>query len=63
MAAKEKKTVKSEKKNQGTLLSGFSLDKFIPVKFQTLFLLLIILRNLPFILFTALFWRKNISIR
>ncbi len=49
MAAKEKKVIKTEKKSKETFLSGFSLDKFIPVKFQTLSLLLIIL--LIFILF------------
>ena len=49
MAAKEKKIIRTEKKSKETFLSGFSLDKFIPVKFQTLSLLLIIL--LIFILF------------
>ncbi len=49
MAAKEKKIVKKEKKSQNTFLSGFSLDKFIPIKFQNLFLLLVIL--LIFLLF------------
>jgi hypothetical protein len=49
MAAKEKKVIRTEKKSKETFLSGFSLDKFIPVKFQTLSLLLIIL--LIFILF------------
>ena len=49
MTAKEKKTVKTEKKSKETFLSGFSFDKIVPVKFQTLFLLLIIL--LIFLLF------------
>ena len=49
MAAKEKKVIRTEKKSKETFLSGFFLDKFIPVKFQTLSLLLIIL--LIFILF------------
>lgn len=49
MAAKEKKITRIEKKTKETFLSGFSLDKFIPVKFQTLALLLIIL--LIFLLF------------
>ena len=43
MAAKEKKVIRTEKKSKETFLSSFSLDKFIPVKFQTLSLLLIIL--------------------
>ena len=43
MAAKEKKTAKTNKKSNDTFLSNFSLDKIIPNKFQTLFLLLIIL--------------------
>lgn len=49
MAAKEKKVIRTEKKSKETFLSGFSLDKFIPVKFQTLSLLLTIL--LIFLLF------------
>ena len=49
MAAKEKKIVKAPKKSKETFLSGFSLDKIIPVKFQTLSLLLVIL--LIFLLF------------
>ena len=49
MAAKEKKVIRTEKKSKETFLSSFSLDKFIPVKFQTLSLLLIIL--LIFLLF------------
>ncbi len=47
--AKEKKTIKSVKKNQETFLNSFSLDKIIPAKFQTLALLLLIL--LVFLLF------------
>lgn len=43
MAAKVKKVIRTEKKSKETFLSGFSLDKIIPNKFQTLFLLLIIL--------------------
>lgn len=43
MAAKEKKTAKTNKKSNDTFLSNFSLDKIIPNKFQTLLLLLIIL--------------------
>jgi hypothetical protein len=43
MAAKEKKVIKTEKKSKETFLSGFSLDKIIPNKFQTFLLLLIIL--------------------
>lgn len=49
MAAKEKKIVKSEKKNQQTFFNSFSLDKIIPPKFQTLSFLLLIL--LMFLLF------------
>ncbi|HCY74987.1 MAG TPA: hypothetical protein DHV28_03630 [Ignavibacteriales bacterium] len=49
MAAKEKKTVKTIKKSKETFLSGFSFDKIIPDKFQTLFLLLVIF--LIFLLF------------
>ena len=49
MAAKEKKTVKTIKKSKETFLSGFSFDKIIPAKFQTLFLLLVIF--LIFLLF------------
>lgn len=47
--AKEKKTIKSVKKNQETFLNSFSLDKIIPANFQTLALLLLIL--LVFLLF------------
>ncbi len=47
--AKEKKTIKSVKKNQETFFNSFSLDKIIPAKFQTLSLLLLIL--LVFLLF------------
>jgi len=49
MAAKEKKVVKTKKESKETFFNRFSLDKFVPVKFQTLFLLLIIL--LVFLLF------------
>ncbi len=49
MAAKEKKTVKTINKSKETFLSGFSFDKIIPDKFQTLFLLLVIF--LIFLLF------------
>ena len=49
MAAKEKKISRTEKKSKETFLSGFSLDKIIPEKYQTLSLLLIIL--LIFLLF------------
>lgn len=49
MAAKEKKVIRTEKKTKETFLSGFSLDKFIPVKFQTLALLIVTL--LIFLLF------------
>lgn len=43
MAAKSKRNIRPEKKNEKTFFNSFSLDKYIPVKFQTLFLLLIIL--------------------
>jgi len=43
MATKEKKVTRTEKRTKETFLSGFSLDKIIPVKFQTLAGLLIIL--------------------
>jgi len=43
MATKEKKVIRTEKKSKETFLSSFSLDKFIPAKYQTLSLLLIIL--------------------
>lgn len=48
MATKDKKIVKAEKKTD-SFLADFSLDKFIPVKYQPLFLLILIL--LIFILF------------
>ncbi len=43
MATKDKKITKSEKKTKETFFSGFSIDKYIPTKFQTLFFLIIIL--------------------
>ncbi|MFZ2322429.1 MAG: YfhO family protein [Ignavibacteriaceae bacterium] len=43
MAAKEKKVIRTEKKKPETFFNSFSLDKIIPVKFQTLSLLVIIL--------------------
>lgn len=43
MAAKEKKIVKTEKKNQENFFNTFSLDKIVPTKFQTLFILVFIL--------------------
>jgi hypothetical protein len=43
MAAKEKKISRTEKKSKETFLFRFSLDKIIPIKFQTLSLLLLIL--------------------
>lgn len=49
MAAKEKKSVRIEKKNKESFLNSFTLDKYIPQKFQTLVLLLIVL--LIFLLF------------
>src|SRR5574338_196040 len=49
MTKKKKKTVKTIKKSNETLLSSFSLDKIIPAKFQTVSLLLVIL--LIFLLF------------
>ena len=49
MAAKEKKISRIEKKSKETFLTRFSLDKIIPVKYQTLSLLLLIL--LIFLLF------------
>lgn len=49
MAAKEKKVIRTEKKTKETFHSAFSLDKFIPVKFQTLALLIVTL--LLFLLF------------
>lgn len=49
MAAKEKKNLKSEKKFKETFLNSFSLDNYIPQKFQTLVLLLTVL--VIFILF------------
>jgi len=49
MTAKSKKNIRAEKKSKETFLNSFSLDKYIPVKYQTLFLLLIIL--LIFIIF------------
>ena len=49
MAAKEKKVIRTEKKTKETFHSAFSLDKFIPVKFQTLALLIVTL--LIFLLF------------
>ena len=49
MAAKEKKNIRMEKKSKETFLSGFSLDKIIPIKYQTFSLLLVIL--LIFLLF------------
>ena len=49
MAAKPKRSTRAEKKNEKTFFNSFSLDKYIPVKYQTLFLLLVIL--LIFIIF------------
>lgn len=49
MASKEKKVIRTDKKTKETFLNRFSLDKFIPVKFQTLALLLIVL--LVFLIF------------
>lgn len=43
MAAKPKRSPRAEKKNEKTFFNSFSLDKYIPIKYQTLFLLLIIL--------------------
>lgn len=43
MPLKEKKTVRTIKKSKETLLSSFSLDKIIPVKYQSATALLIIL--------------------
>lgn len=43
MAAKEKKNIKIKKKTKETFLTGFSVDKFVPAKFQTPLALLIIL--------------------
>ena len=43
MAAKEKKVIRTEKKKPETFFNSFSLDKIIPVKFQTLSLLVIII--------------------
>lgn len=49
MAAKEKKSIKSEKKIKESFLNSFDLDNYIPQKFQTLVLLLIVL--LIFVIF------------
>lgn len=49
--AKAKKIVKTKKENQETFLNSFSIDKIIPVKFQTLAFLLVIL--LVFLIFYA----------
>lgn len=49
MAVKEKKNVKSEKKIKESFLNSFNLDNYVPQKFQTLVLLLIVL--LIFVLF------------
>jgi hypothetical protein len=43
MAAKTKKNIGQEKKSKETLFNNFSLDKIIPVKFQTIFFLILIL--------------------
>jgi len=49
--AKAKKIVKTKKENQETFFNSFSIDKIIPVKFQTLAFLLVIL--LVFLIFYA----------
>jgi len=49
MAAKEKKVINTQKNKNGSFLSEFSLDKYIPLKYQTPLLLLITL--LIFLLF------------
>ncbi len=49
--AKAKKIVRTKKEHQETFLNSFSLDKIIPVKFQTLAFLIIIL--LVFLIFYA----------
>ncbi len=49
MTAKEKKSIKSEKKIKESFLNSFDLDNYIPQKFQTLVLLLIVL--LIFVIF------------
>lgn len=49
MAAKEKKSIKSEKKIKESFLNSFDLDNYLPQKFQTLVLLLIVL--LIFVIF------------
>lgn len=49
MATNDKKFTKSEKKLKETFFSSFSIDKYIPIKLQTLIFLLVIL--LIFLLF------------
>src|SRR5690606_38142226 len=49
MAAKEKKSIKSEKKIKESFLNSFDLDNYLPQKFQRLVLLLIVL--LIFVIF------------
>ena len=49
--AKAKKIVKTKKENQETFFNSFSIDKIIPVKFQTLAFLLVIL--IVFLIFYA----------
>ena len=43
MATKGKKNIRAEKKNQENFFNSFSIDKIIPTKFQTIFLLLFII--------------------
>ena len=43
MAAKAKKNIRQEKQSKDTFLNTFSLDKIIPIKYQTIFFLLLIL--------------------
>ena len=43
MASKQKKSVKKTKPQKESALSGFSLNKFLPDKFQTIFLIVLIL--------------------
>ena len=55
MAAKTKKNIRQENKSKETLLNNFSLDKIIPVKYQTLFFLILIL-IIFFIYFSPLYF-------
>ena len=59
MAAKAKKNIRQEKQSKDTFLNTFSLDKIIPIKYQTIFFLLLILVVFLFYFSPLYFGGKN----